>query len=1007
MARQNVFLPSVNAGEFSPKLEARIDYAKYPNGAKRLKNALLLPQGGFYRRPGTRYVANTKSDGEAHLFPFVFNDSDAFIVEAGAAYFRFIRYQSQLTVANTDAAVTNGTFASNITGWDDISSGSGAIAHDSANGRLQLTGSAGDSAIAEQDITTSNTSTAHTIRFRVQGTLGLVCKFQVGSSSGAASYAFEDGSTQMSLGVGWHTITFTPTASPFYVQFINDNTLTGAAENVFIDDVSLIDNNPLELTHPYTAAETHELHFEQSGDVIYFLHEDYWPYKLQRWGTNSWSMTQVFFEDGPWNEVNEGTDLTKGQLVTNPQFETGVSDWTLTSAVNAINSYDGEQGILSMKMLAASSNAATATYAMSTGFRSGTSTQYVCHFLIVGDSGNNIFTALNIGSSSGGGEIASTTDYVSGWHTVDFATTAATVYFQFDFNGTTNSNGGLGALYCYPADSRLIEPSATTGSATLTAYGFSPFTSNDVGRYMRFEYPGREPGWGIITAVASGTSATLQVRRRLPFSGSEGSTESWRFGAWSTGTGFPRRMTFFEGRSIFGNQGDSPRALWFSQTLNLENFRPDSFVEGGTTIEDDDALTFTLSSPTADDIQWLTSQQRLVIGALGGPWVASSQGAVLTPSDRSFVPQTAVKTSNIQPLVIGNSVLFLSLSQKRIYELTFQFDVDQFVARDLTQLADHVASEQFSHLAYQQDPYPLVWCGRDTHDVVDGQLYCLAYNRVEDVVGWSRIEMGGTYSSGRLGLPAIESITTIPGANDSGQTFSSADRDEVWTVVTRTVNSATVRTIEMFEGIFDGPLREEYSTESAWVTAMQTAQANAFYLDAAITVDNSGSPSTSVSGLTHLEGETVYSLSDGVIQGPFTVSSGAITLSTAADVSHVGLRYTTEFESLKMPYGTRQGTGMVKPKRPTSIPIAFHDTGSVDIGLITYDETSGRIEHTNETVTRTKSATTTLDTFEIRVPVEGTWTNDPRVWITITDPLPMTVLGYGADIESTDAPITS
>jgi len=274
VSKQNVFLPSVNAGEFSPKLEARIDYAKYPNGAKRLKNALLYPQGGFYRRPGTRYIANTKSDGEAHLFPFVFSNSDASMIEAGASYFRFCRRQAQLTVATTTAAVTNGDFGTNITGWDDRSSGgTAAIVHSAANGgTMQLTGDAGQTAWGEQDITTGTTSTAHAIKFRVRGTLGLKCLFQIGTASTGNQVAFEDGSNQLELGIGWHTVTFTPGASPFYVQFGNANALLGADENIFIDEIGIISNSPLEITHPYTAAETRDLAFEQSGDVIYFLH---------------------------------------------------------------------------------------------------------------------------------------------------------------------------------------------------------------------------------------------------------------------------------------------------------------------------------------------------------------------------------------------------------------------------------------------------------------------------------------------------------------------------------------------------------------------------------------------------------------------------------------------------------------------------------------------------------------------------------------------------------------
>ena len=50
----NPFLSSVNSGEFSPRMEARTDFERYPNAAKQCKNFLLLPEGGITRRPETR-----------------------------------------------------------------------------------------------------------------------------------------------------------------------------------------------------------------------------------------------------------------------------------------------------------------------------------------------------------------------------------------------------------------------------------------------------------------------------------------------------------------------------------------------------------------------------------------------------------------------------------------------------------------------------------------------------------------------------------------------------------------------------------------------------------------------------------------------------------------------------------------------------------------------------------------------------------------------------------------
>ena len=94
-------------------------------------------------------------------------------------------------------------------------------------------------------------------------------------------------------------------------------------------------------------------------------------------------------------------------------------------------------------------------------------------------------------------------------------------------------------------------------------------------------------------------------------------------------------------------------------------------------------------------------------------------------------------------------------------------------------------------------------------------------------------------------------------------------------------------------------------------------------------------------------------------------------------------------------------------KKLTKLPIAFLDTGKVSVGVVQYHERNGREVNTVSTITRTKSSITTLDTFEYGVIPQGGWTPDARVWITSNDPLPMTVLGYGANLSTSDAQITT
>lgn len=82
---------SFNAGEFSPLLYGRVDAERYKSGLATCLNMIPLLQGGAARRPGTRYVAETKDSGSAksRFIPFQFSTTQAYMLEFGNGYIRF------------------------------------------------------------------------------------------------------------------------------------------------------------------------------------------------------------------------------------------------------------------------------------------------------------------------------------------------------------------------------------------------------------------------------------------------------------------------------------------------------------------------------------------------------------------------------------------------------------------------------------------------------------------------------------------------------------------------------------------------------------------------------------------------------------------------------------------------------------------------------------------------------------------------------------------------------
>lgn len=868
-----------------------------------------------------------------------------------------------------------------------VSYGAGGVSHDASGGRLQLQATGNGVAIAQQDVATSTTGVEHVLRFRSQGDYGATMRVAVGSSSGT-----DDLFPDTVLGMGWHTIAFTPAASPFYVQFKCD--IDSPPEPIYIDDVELLDNVPLQVTHDYSEAEIAELTYRQSGDVLYLFHPDRPAMKFERRDTRTWSLVNVAWQDGPWGPSNSGYDYSTRQLIKNPGFEDGLKDWTNASASDGTLEWDASQKIV---VFGDTGGGAGAAIEQEVATGSATSTKYLLHFRALGTvGGTGGAITVQIGTTSGGADVLAATNYVQGWHSVAFTSTATKLFIRFSYNfGVTTVRGGLGGAYLYRSNAHLLELSATEGSVTATASGHTPFVASDVGRLLRLSWPGKEPCWGVITSFISTSSVQLRLRRKAPYASVP--TEDWRFGEWSETTGYPTAGGFFQQRGVFGGVAVKPSTLWFTQTGDIENLRPDSFISLVSEAQDDDAMVYPLVSDTADSIRWIAGKKNLIVGTDGGHWVASSQGAAITPDDIAMTKHTETPCEDAEAISTEDGIVYIEAGGGRLFDLGFRYEQTAFITSDVSILADHVGRSAFAQIAHQKRPFSTIWVRRE-----DGRILPVAYNRQQDIIGWAQTKIGGVFGSGD---PVVESVAIIPGANDASQVLNSGERDEIWLIVKRTINAATHRYIEVMEGFFSGPVREDYATEALWEAAVKTAQQDAFYVDAGVTYE--GSPTTSITGLSHLEGQSVKVLADGRIHPARTVSSGAISLAYAASKVQVGLSYDWQVETLKLPYGTQTGSGVTKHKDISDVALVLLDSGPVTLGTVFYDETEGRVVNPSQSISFERSGLAMdeaipLFTGEVARSMESPDRGDVRLLISGSSPLPVTVLAMATEMEGTE-----
>lgn len=969
------FQSVMNAGEFGPRMDARVDFEKYAAAVSRGLNMIALPQGGLTLRPGTRFIKATKT-GAARVFGFEPVAESSYIVEAGEQYLRFYRNQGSISVAETDAAITNGTFTSDITGWTDVSTGTGAISWSS--GTMAFSSVEDGYSAARQAITigASYQAEVHAIRFRVLGDIRAEGTVRVGTTAG------DDDLALATIGWGYQTISFTPGQGTVYLEF-----RTKSGRSMKLDDVEFLSDEVVEIPTPYAVGEVNDIRIAQSADVVYMFHPDHPVYRLERRGDASWAHVRTFFEDGPWGGINPGIDLGEANLIPNFRFESGTEGWTKAVTGTGFVDHDEAQGVVFLRRRAPVDPTSAADYAGTALIRHETSTPntgavHVLHFQIVG-SGE---IELSVGSTAGGTEIVTATDYGAGWYSVSFTPGVSTFYVQFKGDQDLEVIGGVGAVFCYQSRSRMLTPSGKTGSVTLTVQDGADavFASTDVGRLVRLEWPGREPGYGYITGFTSATQVTLQVARKLP---ETAPTETWQLGSWSDTTGYPRTGALFQQRLYAGRTYGNPQTIWASQTGNFEDMRPDSWVAGASTVEDDDAINVTLAAKRISPIHWIAGTRRLLVGTASGNWAFRSQGAALTPLDISAEAHTSVDCADMEPVQIDEVGIFTHRAKRSVYDIGFSYEIEGFRASDLTILAEHVNRPGIEEMAYQAEPFSNVWTR-----LADGTMACMTYKRAQGVVGWLPQELAGDGE--------VISMATIPGATAaSGQVYDSSDRDELWLVVKRTINGNEVHYIEMMEGVFDGPNRAAYLDKDTFATDMRTDQASAFYVDCGLTY--SGTPVSSVSGLDHLEGETVKVVADGAVQQDKTVASGAITLDQAASTVHVGLGYSWVIRSLKLPYGAQGGSGVAKTKTINKIGVVLKDSASFEYGV----EVEGDVQlwrNPFRNAAMPMGEAVPLFTGEVILDLDGGYDTDPRVLLKGDLPLPVTLLGFSPEMKTNE-----
>lgn len=537
--------------------------------------------------------------------------------------------------------------------------------------------------------------------------------------------------------------------------------------------------------------------------------------------------------------------------------------------------------------------------------------------------------------------------------------------------------------------------SATSGSITVTA-STALFAATHVGSYFRAQHGTTTGIFRVVTYISPTSVGAVTM---VTF-GATTATTNWEESSWSDYRGYPRTVVAHEQRFVFGGNLAQKDTIWASrlggklfmmqkrlaQDINsgadtsginyfIDTNIPDGKLEyanTGVNILESDPFSFTLASQEVNPITWLKSKRNLLIGTAGAEYVVSSQNgfSILTIQ---VVEQTNHGGAPVRPLGQGHETLFMSRDGHTLRAFKYNDSNGSFTSGNLSITADHMRKLQDTIDALQADNYEFIeLCYQQSEEIIwlrtsSNTLVGFVYSKENGTLAWFRT----TFTN----VTDIWGFCSIPNANGGS--------DDLWVSLERTVDGAAEFYLERIGPRFNAATLEETNT------AVEENLPR--FLDSHVKIDNSGTSITdTVSGLDHLDGETVKFMYRGEDLGDYEVTAGDITLSAAAQLKvdvagfgFVGVEYTSNFQSLDVEAGGDLGFSEGHTQRIERADIRYFQTKAARVGSPDRQDPQTLVASSSPQVLYSGIT-------EVRMPISPD--KDQKIKIVVNTPQPCTVL---------------
>jgi hypothetical protein len=509
-------------------------------------------------------------------------------------------------------------------------------------------------------------------------------------------------------------------------------------------------------------------------------------------------------------------------------------------------------------------------------------------------SGNITLTASTTHHDSGAAQ-------AGGASTITLKSTASST--DDIYNGmyvTITSGPGAGQIriiedYVGSTKVATITPAWTTQPTSSSNYEITTWTTESVNQYINVSPQGR----ARIVQYVSSTVVNAVVEYPF-FNTTAVAAGNWELehnyeDVWSASRGWPRTVSFHEGRLFFGGSKSRPSTIWGSKIGLFYEFVPTENL-------DDDAVEATLDTNDLNVITDIISGRDFQVFTTGGEFFVPQQGSdPITPLTFTFknVSRNGIKPgTRVQSVESGT--VFIQRQGKSLNEFVFADTQLTYITQRISLLSGHLLKgpqRMAIRRATSTDEADLLLLTNTT----DGTMAAFSIMRSQQITAPSEFVTDGEFI-------------------DVG-----VDVTDIYTVAERVASGALL--LESGSEILteggDGIVQEFAGTKY-----LIELFDDAVYTDCAVT----GGAAASASSLV-MTRKTVNVICDGVPQGNEVVSgSGTVTFDRASVFSYeVGLPFTVYAKTMPAEIQLQTGSRVSFKKRIVEISAVVKDTQELEI----------------------------------------------------------------------------